>query len=307
MCQLQFWNSTINYKNINIETFYLAEKKLWLFNAVDIYHIFDVINNNLGLLRKQLEYLQRPKVLQQIRLFKNNQWKDVDVIDGKSVIEAVDDSSFEEVKSFEAFIMNICEKVPEGCFLSKDSTEYEFLQLATNRFLDLYKEINNDAFFSLSDEIRYYKIKDCFSVYSELISYPNIREHIEFINNSRPPMEAVISNEFVKFVRNVLIHFPCFTKWDDIYISKRLVNWKSEGQSIDKFLTKYQGYEPVQYRFKERLSGKWRYPVINFPRKYENNKIFLKDMIDERDGILLCAVLMFKVVASQIIDIEDRE
>jgi len=69
----------------------------------------------------------------------------------------------------------------------------------------------------------------------------NMKEQIQFVKNSRPPMEAVISNEFIKFVRNVLILFPCFTKWNDIYISKRLVNWKSEGQSIDKFLTKYQG------------------------------------------------------------------
>lgn len=47
--------------------------------------------------------------------------------------------------------------------------------------------------------------------------------------------------------------------------------------------------------------------MINFSSAYENNKIFLKDMIDERDGVLLCAVLMSKVVAAQIIDIEDRE
>ncbi len=154
----------------------------------------------------------------------------------------------------------------------------------------------------LTPEIRLYKIKDFFSVYSEMLSYASIKDYIEIVENTRPPMESVISSDWVKLVRNILAHFPFFTSWDEIYISKQLVNWASEGKSIDRFLKKYQGHKEVEYRFKERLSDKWRYPTIKFPSTYNEDKIYLKDMITERDGVLLCAVLMYKVVSSQIIN-----
>ena len=152
-----------------------------------------------------------------------------------------------------------------------------------------------------SAETRLHKIKDFFSIYTEMLSYPPIKNHIEFVEKTRPPMESVIVSEVVKFIRNILAHFPFFTTWDDIYFTKQLINWASEGKSIDRFLNRYQGHEDVQYRFKERESGKWSYSTIRFPKEYNDDKFFLKDMINEKDGILLCAVLMFGVVSSQII------
>lgn len=265
----------------------MAEQRLWLFVATDIFRVFDSINKSLEQSEKRSSLLKYPRNLHQIKIYKNNQWQNIDVMEAEVIIEALNETICDDVKSFQNFIIDICKEAPKDCFLAEDCTEYEFLQLATNRFLDLYNEINNIAFFNLSEEVRYYKLKDFFSVYTELLSYSAMKEHIQFIEKARPPMEAIISSEFVKFVRNVLIHFPCFTKWNEIYVSKHLVNWKSEGQSIDRFLTKYQGCEPIEFRFKDRLTGKWRYPVIKFPSAYNDNKIFLKDMIDEKDGVLI--------------------
>lgn len=74
---------------------------------------------------------------------------------------------------------------------------------------------------------------------------------------------------------------------------------------LNKFLNKYQGHEDVKYRFMEANSRKWRYPTIKFPPVYNEDRIFLKDIVNEKDGILLCVVLMFNVVSSQIVKLKE--
>lgn len=135
-----------------------------------------------------------------------------------------------------------------------------------------------------------YKLKDLFSVYAELLLYEPIKKHICFLEKERPPMESVLSNEFIKFIRNILIHFSFFKTWDEIYVTKNLINWAKEGQTIDKFLNKYEGNKAIEYRFMESKTRKWRYPTISFPMDYSNDKIYIKDMITEKDGVLLCAI-----------------
>ena len=291
MSNLQFWHSSTTYNGVIINTYYLAENRMWLFSASDICNVIDKINNG-GL---------KPASKSQIRVFQNNEWITIAVLQKEDILEAINASEAIEVKSFKQWVQELCSSTPEDCFLSKSSKEYEFLNLATNRFLDIYEEINSCSFMDTPPETRLHMIKDFFSVYTEMLSYPPIREHVEFIEKTRPPMESVISSDLIKFVRNLLAHFPFFTTWDEIYISKQLANWASEGRSIDRFLKKYQGHEDVEYRFKESMSGKWRYPTIKFPQEYDEDKIFLKDILDERDGVLLCAALMYKVVSSQII------
>lgn len=304
MANSQFWHSIVCFKNIKINTYYFAEDATWLFPASDIQDIIDIINKNsddVGLKKP----CAKPTAKSKIRVFQGDSWKIIDVLQKEDIFKVTKLCGLERVKEFQEWIKNLCINEPNGCILSKDSKEYEFLNLATNRFLDLYEEINNCTFMNLSPEARLYKIKDIFSVYTELLSYSPIKEHIDFIKKTRPPMESVISSEFVKFVRNILAHFPFFNTWDEIFISKKLINWEREGLSIDKFLNKYQGHEEVQYRFMEAKSCKWRYPTLKFPSEYNEDKIFLKDMINEKDGVLLCVILMFNVVSSQIISINE--
>lgn len=299
MSKLQFWRSTELFNNITITTYYLPENNMWLFVASDIFNAIDIFNEGVD---DRKNIISKPLSKNKICVFQNNVCENIDVLNKEDILDTMKSINSEKVRRFEEWIKNICNNIPEGCILPKDSKEYEFLNLATNRFMELYEEINSYSFMDLSPETRLYKVKDFFSVYSEMLLYTPIKDYIEFVENTRPPMESVISSELVKFVRNILAHFPFFTSWDEIYISKRLVNWVSEGKAVDRFLKKYQGHKDVEYRFKERLSGNWRYPTIKFPSAYNDDKIFLKDMITERDGVLLCAVLMYKAVSSQIIN-----
>lgn len=297
MSNMQFWQSSSIYNDVTITTYYLVENDTYYFVTSNIFDVIAKLNESLD----EKNSISMPVSKSKIRVFQNNIWKTVDVLTKDDIFEVTSSNSFLGVKCFEGWIKKLCSKVPEGCILSENSKEYEFLNLATNRFMELYEEINNCSFMDLSPEIRLHKIKGLFCVYTEMLSYPPIKEYIDFVEKTRPPMESVIVSELVKFIRNILSHFPFFTTWDKIYISKQLINWASEGRSIDKFLKKYQGHEDVLYRFKVNSSGEWRYPTIKFPKVYNDDKIFLKDIINERDGILLCAVLMFEVVSSQII------
>jgi hypothetical protein len=303
----QFWSSLQFFDKKEIRTYFYAEQNLWLFSAVDICNALietDELNKHEhfeNILKKN----NKSGHLNYVRILVNGEWINVDVLQKEEILQVLTYLESTNVRKFAIWLDGICKSVPEGCYLPKNAREYEFLNLACNRFLDLYHEVNGNNFMQFSPEIRLYKIKELFNVYSELLSYEPIKKHIGFLKKARPPMESVLSNEFIKFIRNVLAHFPFFSTWDEICITKSLVNWVSEGKTIDRFLNKYKGSNEVQYRFMDAKSRKWRYSTISFPKDYGDDKIYIKDMISEKDGILLCAVLMYRVVMSQIIKISD--
>ena len=116
-------------------------------------------------------------------------------------------------------------------------------------------------------------------------------------------MESEIGGALFKFVRNMLAHFPIFEKWDDVWISKELINWQKEGLTIDRFLKKFSGKEVVKYRFWNQKKKKMTYVSISFPEKYNNNKIYLKDIISEKDGVIFSFIIMHKILNTQVLSV----
>ncbi len=185
--------------------------------------------------------------------------------------------------------------------LRPNEVEKEFLILAYNRFYDIFEEIMSDAFWKKRKKSRFLIIKEGFAVYSELLNYEPLKWVIEHLKKARPPMEAEIGSELFKFIRNVVAHFPFFECWDDVYVSKRIVNWNQDGQSIDKFLKKYTGKELVKYRFWEPKKRKMTYLSISFPQIYqEDNKIYLKEILSEKEGVKFSFILMKQILNTQV-------
>ncbi|WP_210190655.1 hypothetical protein [Paenibacillus uliginis] len=115
-------------------------------------------------------------------------------------------------------------------------------------------------------------------------------------------MEAEIGSELFKFVRNVIAHFPFYNSWDEIWISKGLVNWYKEGQTIDRFLRKYAGRQEVKYRFWQADIKRMTYLSISFPEEYsEESKIYIKDILSEEEGIKFSMILMRQIIDTQVI------
>lgn len=196
----------------------------------------------------------------------------------------------------------------EKAGLKPNELEKEFLTLAYNRFYDIFDEIMDDAFWEKPDKYRFSRIKDVFSVYSELLNYEPIKWVIGHLKTIRPPMEAAIGGELFKFIRNVISHFPFFDRWDDVWIDKGLINWNQGGQSIDKFLSKYEGHSQVKYRFWEANKMMMTYLSITFPDKYSTGqKIFLKNMLSEKEGIKFSIILMRQILNTQVEAIKETK
>lgn len=190
--------------------------------------------------------------------------------------------------------------------LRPNKSELEFLTLSYNRFYDIFEEIMAESFWEQDQWYRFSKVKDGFAIYSELLNYEPIKWIIEHIKNSRPPMESEIGSELFKFIRNIIIHFPFFNGWDEVWINKSIINWYKEGQSIDRFIEKYKGKDVVKYRFWEADKKKMTYLSINFPKDYNNDsKIFLKDILSEKEGVKFSFILMKKILDTQVEEINN--
>jgi len=191
--------------------------------------------------------------------------------------------------------------------LRPNKAELEFLILAYNRFYDIFEEIMDDSFWEKDSWYRFSKTKEGFTVYSELMNYEPIKWVIEHIKKVRPPMEAEIGSELFKVIRNIINHFPFFNSWDDVWINKSIVNWYKEGQSIDQFIEKYKSKDVVKYRFWEAEKKKMTYLSINFPKNYDSNtKIFLKDILSEKEGIKFSFILMKQILDTQVEEIKNK-
>lgn len=185
--------------------------------------------------------------------------------------------------------------------LRPTSSEIIFLNLAYNRFYDIFEEVMKDSFWKKQKRYRFTRIKDGFAVYVELLNYEPIKWAIEHLRKSRPPMEAEIGSRLFKFIRDVVTHFPFFDTWDEIWIKKSVVNWNKDGQSIDKFLRQYENKSTIKYRFWEAEKKKMTYLSINFPQGYSiDEKIYLNKILSEKEGVKFSFILMRQIIDTQV-------
>jgi hypothetical protein len=183
--------------------------------------------------------------------------------------------------------------------IKPNQQESLFLEMSYGRFMDIFDYVMRDEFWSDAAVQRFHLIKDAFSIYNECLNYDPIKVTIERIKISRPPMEGEIAGELFKVIRNVLMHFPFFTQWDDVNITKNLINWHKPSQTIDRFFEKYQGKDTIKYRYWESDKKRMTYLSINFPSNYEGDiKFYLKNLLAEKEGIPFCLILMKQVLNS---------
>jgi hypothetical protein len=190
--------------------------------------------------------------------------------------------------------------------LRPTSQEEVFLSLAYNRFYDLADEIIEDSFWEKDDWYRFSKVISLFSVYAELLAYEPLKYVLEEIKKQRPPMESEIGGPLFKFIRNIFAHFPLFESWNEVWLTKGLVNWQKEGLTIDRFLKKYAGHSEIKYRFWEPEKKKMTYMSINFPKQYDDNKIFLNEILAEKDGVKFSLIMMRNILNTQVESIKDH-
>jgi hypothetical protein len=183
--------------------------------------------------------------------------------------------------------------------------EAEFLTLGFNRFLDLHKEIVSDAFWDENPSQRFLKTKELFAVYSEILKYPPVQW---VIDANKRPNHSDVGRDLFKFIRHILMHFPFFDNWDDVRIRQSLVNlYSTRPQFIDKFLSNNEGKEQLKYRFWEEDKKRMAYIAISFPKGYtQGEKIFLKSMLPEKDGVKFSSIFMWDILKIQVEGINEK-
>lgn len=190
--------------------------------------------------------------------------------------------------------------------LKPDRKELQFLTLGYNRFYDLFDEVMLDGFWEMDSFYRLSKVTQAFSIYTETLQYEPIKYSLELIKKHRPPMEYEIGKYLFKFIRNTLLHFPFYKEWDDIWLNMDLINWNKKGQSIDSFLKKFSEVEPIKYRFWEEDKKLMTYLSINFPKYDNDTKIYLKDIISEKEGVKFSFIMMKQILNTQVESIEEK-
>lgn len=181
-----------------------------------------------------------------------------------------------------------------------NKSEVLFLTMAYNRFYDLFDEIMEDGFWENDNYYRFIKVSNIFAVYAEILAYEPFKYVLEAVKKQRPPMESEICGPLFKFVRNILTHFPVFETWDDVWVSKELVNWQRKGLTVDRFLKKHAGHGELKYRFWEADKKRMTYMNIRFPEEYGSNKIYLRDIITEKDGVRFSVIMMQRILNTQV-------
>ena len=223
-----------------------------------------------------------------------------------AVIQTLTQSSKKKLKVFNLSSSRCQSKIGQSDFIvtfgmMPSRKERKFLTLSYNYFIDIYEEVFTEEFWRTDEYYRFCRIREAFSNYVELLNYDPLKEVIEKYKYQRPPMEAEIGSEVFRFFRNVIIHNPFFKSWDEVWVDKDTANWHREGKSIDKFLRKYHRHKPVKYRIWDPITLKMTYLSINFPTKYtSSHKIFVKDILNERSGVIFSLVLMIEILFTQV-------
>lgn len=139
-----------------------------------------------------------------------------------------------------------------------------------------------------SNNRKFSLVKEIASLTSELLASDDINNEMMRIAKSSKVNGDNIKDKFDTFlmIRNVINHFSIFESWDEIYISKELLNWNNPRYSmIKKYFKKEKN---MSYRIYLNRNGVWEEKKrirIKVPKLEEDNTIYLKDIISIDDVI----------------------
>ena len=137
-------------------------------------------------------------------------------------------------------------------------------------------------------------VKSIAGITSELLDSDEINEKMMEIAKSSEVNGDNIEDKFntFKMIRNVLNHFPIFNSWEEIYISRELVNWNNPKYS--QILDYFDEENEMSYRIYLNENNEWiekKKIDIKVPTLEQYNKIYLKDIISLDDVIWTFSVI----------------
>lgn len=156
--------------------------------------------------------------------------------------------------------------------------------MLANRIRNYVHEIGFPELYYCTESAKIDYIQKMSLLINELLSGPNTERKFENLANKS--IENGKNNkekyQVFKMLRNLLIHFPFFENWDDIYINENLLDWnKSKGNQIKRFFKKNEGKQ-LRYAIYMKRYDNWEKEIeinITIPKIYKYKKVYLKDIL----------------------------
>ncbi len=170
--------------------------------------------------------------------------------------------------------------------------------LFVKRIMKLMEEAYQTILFYNGDnEYRKFQIvKELSSLTAELMKKKDVYERMKSIAESSKVEEnnSNIDDKFKTFtmLRNVINHFPIFEKWEDVYISKDLLEWNNTKQNQIK--TFFNTEKEYKYKIYLNENNAWvpkHFITIKTPKLGKYNKIYLKDIMSLDEALWTFGVI----------------
>lgn len=187
--------------------------------------------------------------------------------------------------------------------IPESTEETPFIEIAYNKFFDLFKEIEAPCFWDRCAYFRLNKIRDIFSIYNELITYTDLKDYLDHRKTLRES-DSVIGKQLFGFIRHLLAHFPLFDSWREFYVSRKLITWEQAGRQTDKFLEQLESTQQLKFRFYDFRIDQMVHIAINPAIGYKSGrKIILEEILKEQEGVRFAIRFMLSVLIEKV---EDR-
>lgn len=204
--------------------------------------------------------------------FKDSNWE----AETKDNYSPIYDDVIDEIIEILSNNKNILPTVPSYRFNEKFTNETKDslirLNLFYSKFNSLYLQFNRKEFWDYNEKERFKILKEILGIFGELKNFKPIKQY----KNEHRFGSSVI--ELFVVLRHLLVHFPYFDRWNEVWFTKEIV--QSNSGTIHKFFT--NNFGTYSFRINNEVNGK-----IKLPHDYQNNQlIFLNEILEETKGVL---------------------
>ena len=124
----------------------------------------------------------------------------------------------------------------------------------------------------------------------ELLNDKKIKKQYEKQLSYSEPNEEMREVKLKTFsmIRNVLIHFPYYKKWSEVYITPEMLTWNKSWSTIKKYFDDNKGKNIHYSVYVRETYGGWKHSQevdLTVPELKANTKLYLKDFISINDVI----------------------
>lgn len=162
---------------------------------------------------------------------------------------------------------------------------------------DLYGIILYGGFGYVDDAEKFTLLKKISIPFNELLGdEENKQSFKELLSSTKVDKEQFeAKNSTFVMIRNLLVHFPFFENWNDIFITKNMLNWncKNNAGAIEKYFTRYseKTLEFSIYTRKDYYFDKARDFKIHVPQIKDSEPCYIKDFISLDDALWLFSLI----------------